>query len=596
MYKNIKKFLDLLVVCLAPFLAGCTHVDTDEIAEGPVTVAFSAAGTGTRALLDPVEAVFSWEEGDRTALWAWNASGETVLNAQPFSLMAMKTRSDGYFTSTIPAPMPEGDYTYFVSYPVPDRVTDGTAVYLLPSEQDGAAGGLGLSFSGTFVAGALRPVSGNGPVGETLSFRLGLGHALHYLRFYIPDGCNVLGEPVTRLEFSMPQGIAGSVNFDLNDFRTSLANASSDIVLLPDTPKNEGEYMVAGIYPPERTYADGEVMKVRIFSNNNYSELEPIRLAGRDFKAGHITAVPLRPKEIGATYRLAFRLDSNNLGEDVQKITINFPQEISWRGERVTSLTYERTDGCCVLPGDSFSFLTFYADEFRALSGLGAEVSFESENAVVSSHVVFPAIAEGDKDVEIGIACPYLMFEDFSAMASFTNGDAHSSSNIGSKDPHYIESGWGFARAGGEAGKAVRLAAHTESVAKYNARCDSPVLNGIKPGKSVSLEFSFNYSMNREEGGLGKPNNGGATVYVGWTEETGDLKSGNDSGTSVGEFYIKETTGSYDSISHDYSIVLDDMTSDKRIFIREVADDGKFTGNGTYWIYIDNIIVKIKDN
>ena len=155
-----------------------------------------------------------------------------------------------------------------------------------------------------------------------------------------------------------------------------------------------------------------------------------------------------------------------------------------------------------------------------------------------------------------------------------------------------------MARAGGEAGTAIRLAAHRETGLFINnlmaSRCDSPLLSGIKAGHTVSLNMFFNYSFNREELNAQKA---GATVYVGWTTETGNLSSDNSSGTFPNSFYINETSGSYTNIDHEYSTVLDGMTCDKRLSIREVADKVTSVGsNGTYWLYLDNIKVSIANN
>lgn len=158
---------------------------------------------------------------------------------------------------------------------------------------------------------------------------------------------------------------------------------------------------------------------------------------------------------------------------------------------------------------------------------------------------------------------PYLMFEDFRGIDSFNNGDKHSNSNIGSKAPYYIPSGWSFARAGGAAGKAVRLAAHRELFANYPSRCDSPVLNCIKEGKSVDLVFSFDYSMDRQEGAAITNPKLGINVFVGWTDKTGDLGSGDTDGTYADSFELNETGGSYDLIDKTYTVVLPNMTSQK---------------------------------
>ena len=80
---------------------------------------------------------------------------------------------------------------------------------------------------------------------------------------------------------------------------------------------------------------------------------------------------------------------------------------------------------------------------------------------------------------------------------------------------------------------------------------------------------------------------------MGWTTETGALKSGSESGTFPASFYINETTGSYTNIDKTYELVLDDMDSSKRLSIRTAPEHNWLGTNGTYWLYIDNIKVTI---
>ena len=155
---------------------------------------------------------------------------------------------------------------------------------------------------------------------------------------------------------------------------------------------------------------------------------------------------------------------------------------------------------------------------------------------------------------------------------------------------------WWGARIGGEAGNAIRLGGHRKTGLYidgiYPARCDSPFF-AIKEGKSVDVIVSFNYSMNREES-----NDGGAgmTVYVGWSDKQGGLKSSDETGTFDYSFKLNENTGGYSNINHNTGdIEVKGMTSTKRLSIRDVPDKTKdFGSSGNYWLYIDNIKVQIK--
>ena len=193
-----------------------------------------------------------------------------------------------------------------------------------------------------------------------------------------------MNEPVTSLEFSMPQGIAGTVNVNISDGSASLSDAQTTITLTPDGPVQDGDYISSSIFPPQTTYTSGDYMNVRVFSANCYSDIEPIRLAGRDFKAGHITTVPLRAKSAGRVFRLSFTLMSNNLGQEVKSVTFNFASPVTWGGTQVSSYTYSEPDGSAFEPGEKIALMTFDESEFRSLSGIGFTVSYESEDAIVS--------------------------------------------------------------------------------------------------------------------------------------------------------------------------------------------------------------------
>ena len=571
-------------------MSACTS-SIQKPADGPVRVAFALSDEDTKTVLEPESGFFSWETDDRIAVWAYDASGNSVLESQPFTLLARgNSNRRAYFTSVLPSAMTEGDYSYYLAYPYPESVSGTTAVFTLPSVQDGkASGGTGICVSDRVAAGALQPFDETAPVDRTLSFNAGLRHILHYLRFYVPEGCNILGEPIKSIEFTMPQPTVGEVQVNVLDRSASLSGGGNKIKLNLEELLAENEFAAAGIFPPQSTYAEGDYMNIRVFSENAYSDLEPISLAGRNFQAGHITSVPMRITSIGI-YNIYFSFVSNNLGEEVQKITVSLPSPITSDGVSRSEFVFSHEDGSAISPGETFKISTIEAAEFAALSSLSASVTYESENAIVSESLSFPALGQSDTSCSFSLSCPYLFFEDFSTLAAFSSNDAYKTSSAGSKPGVSLANGWTAARAGGEARTAIRLAARRESVARYPARCDSPQLTGIKKGHNVSLKLSFDYSMDRQELGSSKV---GQTVYVGWTTETGALSSSSESGTFPASFYINETAGSYTNIDKTYELVLDDMDSSKRLSIRTNTEFNLSPNNSTCWLYIDNIKVTI---
>ncbi len=593
----VLKIRHLLALYLILAGIACTRIDTEELKGGKITVGLTFDGSGTKTVLDPSAAAFIWEKGDKIALWASpsddvSASG---LSAQPFTLVS-RDGAKAFFTSTLSSSMTPGEYVYRLSYPQPQSLDGDNAIFSLPSIQDGtASGGVGIVVSDTFQSTELRALDESSPVDESLSFRARLHHILHYLRFYVPLGNDVLGEPVTRIEFSMPQAVSGDVRLNLSDGTALLSGTSSSKMVIDlDDPVQNGEFISAGIFPPASVYGEGDEMNIRVFSSHKYSDLDPINLSGRDFQAGHITSVPLKVRSAEDLYTIRFLLGSNNLGEEVQNITISFDTEAVICFEKCQTLTINKKDGSNIGVGESFEFMVSSdRADVEALSGKTATIKYESENAIVSEKITFPLLGTSQTVLPVVLNCPYLMYEDFRDIESFNNGDKHSSSNVGNKDPYYIPSGWGFARAGGAAGKAVRLAAHRELFVNYPSRCDSPVLNCIKEGKSVDLVFSFDYSMDRQEGAAITNPELGIKVFVGWTDKSMNLVSGDTDGTYADSFELNETGGSYDVIDKVHTTVLPGMTSKKRLSIREETETA-YKGNGTYWLYIDNIKVQIK--
>ncbi|MCQ2134478.1 MAG: fimbrillin family protein [Bacteroidales bacterium] len=601
--RYFKGFNKYLAAAVSMIVASACAQSFPEIGKaGKRTVGFGLGSPQTKTQIDADHGTFAWAEGDHLALWARSSDGEWTLSNQDFSLLASGHGNVGYFTSELDSPMPQDSYTYYLAYPLPASVDGTRATFTVPAVQDGkASDGIDIILGGPVQSGALEAIDESLPVGEADMLDVRMRHLLHFLRFYIPQGSNALGEPVEKIEFTMPQAMAGSVTVDVTDGSAEFSAGGTGydgrtVTMVLDGKMGESvnaryDYAAAGIYPPATAYGDGDVMEVTLYSQSKIGHVDPIRLAGRSFAAGHITSVPLRPTSVSSFYSATFALAANNLGEDVQNVTLTLPEGTSWPGTSSNVYTYSESDGFTV--GESFRITTSAEEEFRALSGKTVSVRYESESAVVYETVSLGDLSAATR-VEKDLHCPYLLFEDFSGVESFNSGDKHSASNVGDKDPYLFLDGWSIARAGGEAGKAVRMAAHREWFATYDSRCDSPMLSNLKDGKTVQIELTFNYSMGREEGGLGANPKLGATVHVGSTSTSGGIKSASTTGTFVESFNVNEESGSYDNVDNEHVTVISDMTNARRISWREVADGNAGTSNGTYWLYLDNIRVSIR--
>lgn len=580
-------------------LCSCNALELNEseVMRTPVKVMFALGyGSETRTAYDTESKRFVWQPGDAVSVWAKSSTGSFSLDGQTFRLMALgQDGGSAYFSAMLQSPMPAGTYLYYMTYPLPESVESGMAVFSVPSVQDGSASsGVDILVADPGEGTALTPVETGSPIIHDHVMKLKMKHLLHFLRFYIPEGKNILGEPVTRIEFSMPNAVAGKVSVDVTDASTaSLDEGVNRITLTLKTPIGESEdgteSAIAGIFPPLTVYSASDQMNVSIYSENKWASLEPITLSGRSFEPGHVTPVPLRPVEAKQLYKFRFTLATNNLGEDPYSIKVSLPDGVNWPGSSSNILVFDGTHEGLVKIGDSFVVETKDEAAFRLLSSQQLTVSYESESALVTENLNLGDLSS-ISSVTCSLNCPYLFFEDFSGVEYFTSDDEYGVSSAGSKSPHQFLSGWSAARAGAEAGTAIRIACRRETgLANYPARADSPFLTGLKEGKTVNLDVSYDYSMNRE----GTPNIA-QTVYFGYITTGKNLKSGDATGTFPSSFVINETTGSYTNINHTANVTLSEVSAPLRLSWRTVPETNWGANNNTCWLYLDNIKVKIK--
>ena len=566
-------------------MCGCGDFESteSEMIPSSVNVVFAVGNTPRmRTEYDVETKRFVWKTGDEVAVWAKSSAGAFALGKQTFRLLASGAghqsagepdNSAAYFTSTLPSPMDDGIYSYYMTYPVPESVGGTTATFTVPDVQDGvASGGVDILVAGPVSGPALSAVGEGVPVDDDNLLRVKMRHLLHFLRFYIPEGQNVNG---LTLELRNPI----------------------------DESADGTEVAVAGIFPPRMAYSAGDRITVDAYSENKCASVS-FSLAGRDFAAGHTTKVPLKMTEAKPIeYELKFMLASNNLGEDVQDIRITLPDDAVWPGLSSSELRIDGGNDGFVRIGDTYVFRTKDKAFFKGLSSKRLAVTYESESSVVSETVTLGDFSSSIRG-ECELNCPYLFFEDFSWVEGFNSNDEYGWSSPGSFSPHLFapytinaenpwspeKGGWSAARAGAQAGTAIRIACRRETgLANYPARADSPYLTGLKEGKTVNLEIAYDYSMNRE----GDPSIS-QTVYFGYITTGDTYKSGDSNGTFPVKFSVKETTGSYTNINHTADATLTGVKSPLRLSWRTVPQTNWGANNNTCWLYIDNIKVKIK--
>lgn len=563
---------------------------------GRHTIGFCIGEASTRTMMNPDGLTASWEKGDRIAVWAKNSSGEYTLNNTQFSVYG----ADGaraFFTATIDASMPEDRYTYFAAYPVPESVSLTKATFTIPSIQDGkVSGGADIMIANPLLHGPLEEVK---ELSDYTRLGMSMEHLLHQFRFYLPEGEDKLGgEAIVKMVLTFPKPVAGKLVADFTDTEAAaeFSGEEKSITLklsepLVNSTSSERKYAMAAFFPS--SFEASESINIKIYTETKIANAYPVNLEGRTFAAGHSTPVRLRISDIREYGRLRFTVSSNNLGENANAVRLTAPQGCTW-GDGST--IYEYRPGHEITTGETFEIPFENLDTFRTFSGKDVTVTFDTEHVDATQTVRVPDLT-GLSLVEISAGLPYLLYEDFSTVETFSSNDAFSKGSIAfSKSPYSFLDGWTGGRIGAEGGKCIRIAARREASSGYGARVDSAPIISLK--KSTDIKVSYDYGVNNKYGGIAIITDGnvGQNVHIGYVTDTKGYSSGDDSGTfeSDNTFYAKEYTGSYTSTPNsDTRIIHSAPTGVLRITWRSAAEYQAGTTNTTCWLYLDNIKVQI---
>lgn len=563
---------------------------------GRHTIGFCTGEASTRTMMNPDGLTASWEKGDRIAVWAKNSAGEYTLNNTQFSVYG----ADGaraFFTATIDASMPEDRYTYFATYPVPESVSLTKATFTIPSVQDGkVSGGADIMIANPLLHGPLDEVQ---ELSDYTKLGMSMEHLLHQFRLYLPEGEDKLGgEAIVKMVLTFPKPVAGKLVADFTDTEAAaeFSGEEKSITLklsepLVNSTSSERKYAMAAFFPS--SFEASESINIKIYTETKIANAYPVNLEGRTFAAGHSTPVRLRISDIQEYGRLRFTVSSNNLGENANAVRLTAPQGCTW-GDGST--IYEYRPGHEITTGETFEIPFENLDTFRTFSGKDVTVTFDTEHVDATQTVRVPDLT-GLSLVEISAGLPYLLYEDFSTVETFSSNDAFSKGSIAfSKSPYSFLDGWTGGRIGAEGGKCIRIAARREASSGYGARVDSAPIISLK--KSTDIKVSYDYGVNNKYGGIAIITDGnvGQNVYIGYVTDTKGYSSGDDSGTfeSDNTFYAKEYTGSYTSTPNsDTRIIHSAPTGVLRITWRSAAEYQAGTTNTTCWLYIDNVKVQI---
>lgn len=601
--------------------------------DGPLEVGFYAGGgTQTRTHMLPNGLSAVWDAEDELALWARNSSGSYVLNNQLFKTYGLD-ESRGFFTTTLASAMPDDTYTYYCCYPAP-VAADGTKVtFDIPAVQDGkVSGGADVMIADPVVYGPLAAIP---EVEDHSGMSMSMNRMMHQFRFYVPEDNTALGdEQITRIVLTFPRNVVGKVALDLADIEAgaTLTEGGTKITMdlaspLKVSSETEKNYACVAIVPT--AFAAGETMRVQAYTSSMIAQVDPIDLSARDFQAGHSTPVKLKVNAItDYPYKISFKLSANNLGEKPNSITLTAPSRCIWSEGGSNVYTY--APGGKIEVNQEFTFRFEDAAAYQAFSGKSISVTYDSDNALMYQTVTVPNLASVNS-ASVSLTVPYLFFEDFSSIPSYSDG--HDAPTTGTNSDTYKGitelssaslNNWYGARIGVQGGTAMRICCRYEHVllagAYYKGRAYTPFLSGIKDGKDVKISVSFRYGSNREERKplFGSRPNKSAIMYFGVNtqdvvtnpdQSEGDLidsvtgmiaGSGFSSSTptSLSPMVIKgekmsTSGGSYTSFEGTKNVTIDNVDNGMRLAWIVTTDNASSNTNGNYWLYIDDIKVQI---
>ncbi len=544
-----------------------------ETANEPVQVFVAAPDGATRTEIEPDGAVTRWSPGDAIALWATDGV-DTPLSGEAFSLWRFSEEFPTAYFSAFINPMPEARYTYYGVYPLPVEVQGLTALYDLPEVQQGTN-------SISHAVMVARPVEAGALTAAAAEpLHLDFVHKCHILKITIPEGKNLLGEPIKRLDITFPTEVTGRLAVNLSDPEAEvvLSGGSKLLSLQFEEPVDAGDVIFAVVAPVD---ASKGMITFRAYSETR--EAQPIATLGKKFLPGHTTPIRLTIPDMRHITRIYFSVGENYLGEAPNKLTITAPSGVTFPDGR-TSISFD------VNEQNSYEYL--YEGLFTDnLSGKTFTMTFDSEHALMHQTFVMPQLVQDGRTVVPAVDVPYLYFEDFSTIRGYNNngtGSSKGSSGSAINDSFRV-SGWTGNQTYGTAGKAIAVKTRRETVAEYCGRLDSPPLSGLKAGVQAKVNVKFNYGCSAEN------EDTAVTLNFGYTTTQGGI-SGNDAISNRTEVAAVDRAGSVDNTNRTFTAQYSGFTNQHRLSFG-LSTTYDFIINGweskNYWLYIDNVVVTI---
>ena len=585
-------------------LAACStsHDESANSQPLPVEVGFELSGAATRTTIGDDGETTRWVEGDKLSLWAKDASGNYAVQNATFALRYFSTEYDkAYFAATIAA-MAEGEYTYYLSYPLPKAVEGTKATYSLSALQSGKyEGGHDIMIAEPVVAEALTSA-------KRVELNTVMRHQMHAIKITIPEKESNFASKIHSIEVTFPCAVVGDMTLDVADLNAEpvYTNTSNTITVKSDEGFEVGSDIWVFVLPG--TVSGDVSYKITGFEQRSEVATYPFE---RELQAGHVTPIRMAMPPFEKYTAFHFSIGENYLGEDFNFFTL-------YDNNGTNMGTYHRN-------GEN-RYTFEYNGEFDVTpyNNSNWTLVFDSESAVVENKVNMGVLRPYFSNNIAPVDIPYLLFENFenvSESESYGNNSYSSSEREQpgkSLDGAMPTNGWNAARYWLKPG-AMRINTRNQCVKVFVAfasshygRMDTPKLwngtRGIKPGKSVDVKLQFDAAMNRHtsssltvtEAGIAVATHTNANNPIdGIPTGTSGLGSSYsttlaDFGTTWFEQPLAETAGDDDfgatfpTYSTDFKV-----SSDSRICFYPTLKCNDGIGNTEINVYIDNIKLQI---
>lgn len=593
-------------------LSSCEAEFKTESAQN-VEVGFHIGSDMTRTTMLSDGISTKWEADDQLALWAKNSDGAFTLQNQIFKLHGADV-SRGFFTSVLPAAMPDGNYTYFCCYPLPKAVNGSEVTFNIPSVQDGkVSGGSAVMLATPTQHHELTAFS---KPDDHSTMKMEMNHMMHQFRFYVPEEDQILGnEKIERICLTFPKAVTGDVTLDLEnpESKATLTNGKSDVTLELAQPigvSNGNDYEFACLAFPPVKFEEGQALQItRAYIDDKIALFDPIDLKAKDCLAGHSTPVKLKIRElVDFPFKILFTVHANNLGEGINTIKFVAPSGCLWSS--TGSNEYEYTPGHKINTGEVIAFYFDYDEEslYRAFSGQNITITYDSDHAITSQTVTIGDISNTDA-ANLALTVPYLFYENFASLVTYDGdytGGPYTSTDgatTAARDlSQYGIPGWTGARTGCDAaGTAILVGGRVDCViagaTRAYGRLDSPPMSSLKG--SANIKVTFNYSGSRSGNTTYYPVGVcGTTVSSGLLNGYATQFNNNESWSGVSDLVsIPDipTSGSATATNKTMECTFNDCTPNTRLTWHVVGMGYKSLkiNNGTDWMYLDNVRVQI---